>query len=605
MQNPYKVIALVDTSYLFAVNWHAQKNGGHNNAGVDTLRQIGRLRFELGSESGERAHVICCVDSPPYARSTLYAQYKAGREDPGPAYYVQRDRLLEQLDREGFQLGRAPGFEADDIVATLTAAYRLVCDDIRIVSADKDSYQLVNHKVRLFVPAIGDRPSKIVDEDKVMDLTGVKPSLMIDWQALVGDKGDNVPGCDGVGPKNAAKMLGKYGSIDGLYRAMQAQPAETALFVGKAIFASLKKERAAVLMSRQLVQLQTNAPVNVDALLKYKAPDHSRDEPNVSPPLEDERDADDSAFNAPGADGYYAPGADGHFTTADQDFAMLQAAEDAKRRAKEPRRGEDGPMPTDEEEQRARERVRKQREADKLDPAQVISPPRKLPDPEASAKLDEAARVREEEKKAGPAVPPAEPAHRPRKTRPVETDGLVVDATPPTTLVLGPSYALALEPKNMTQAVWVSQELHKAGLFPKLESWQAHLGIMMVGREMGLSTMSSLMNFEIVEGRPTPRWQLIMACAVQHRECEYFVMVESNDELATFETKRKRNDQPDSYTYTIEMAQKAGLVKPNSGYQKHPAALMRKMCCVHLSRVVYPDSKALGLYFPEELGVAA
>jgi 5'-3' exonuclease len=576
MQNPYPSIALVDTSYLFAVNWHAQVKSAQNNAGADTLRQIGRVRQTVG-------HIICCIDMPPYARKTLFADYKAGREDPGPAYYKQRNWLIEQLDIEGFQVAGAQGFEADDIVATLSVAYRLVCDDIRIVSADKDSYQLVNHKVRMFVPAIAGRPEKVIDEDKVVDITGVKPSLMVDWQGLVGDAGDNVPGCKDIGPKTAAKLLGKYGSIDGIYRAMATPTVETVAFIGKAHYANLKEQRAAVLLSRQLVQLQTNAPVDVSALLEPKKASDEKRAPLVSAPSDS--DADDSMF-----------------ITRNETPAPLPPL---------PLDGDDGYMPTDEEEQQARDRDRRERTAPppSLDPAQVISPPPPpaappLPDPKATERLHEAKATREAEAAAGPV--------RPRKTKPRQdehpSDGgeqLVVDATPATSIVMGPGYGLALEPRNMTQAVWVAQQIEAASLFPKLRTWQAHLAIMMVGREMGLSTMAALMNFELVEGRPTPRWQLIMACAVQHPECEYFVMIESDDEHATFETKRRRNPQVDTYTYTIDMARQAQLVKPGSGYDKHPAALIRKMCCVHLARVTYPDSKAMGLYFPEELGVEA
>ncbi len=394
MQNPYTSIALVDTSYLFAVNWHGQTKSAQNNAAADTLRQIGRVRQTVG-------HVICCIDMPPYARKTLFADYKAGREDPGPAYYKQRDWLIEQLDVEGFHVAGAQGFEADDIVATLTVAYRLVCDDIRIVSADKDSYQLVNHKVRMFVPAIGGRPEKVIDEDKVVDITGVKPSLMVDWQGLVGDAGDNVPGCKDIGPKTAAKLLGKYGSIDGIYRAMATPSVELVAFIGKANYANLKEQRAAVLLSRQLVQLQTNAPVDVAALLEPKRANDKKRAPLVAPPPE-VSDADDSMF----------------ITNAADDQRMLQAEQDAKRQAEEmSRRGDDGPMPSPEDEWRASERVRKQREADKLDPEKVISPPPAappapppLPDPKASERLQEAKATREAEAAAGPV--------RPRKTKP-------------------------------------------------------------------------------------------------------------------------------------------------------------------------------------------
>ena len=112
--------------------------------------------------------------------------------------------------------------------------------------------------------------------------------------------------------------------------------------------------------------------------------------------------------------------------------------------------------------------------------------------------------------------------------------------------------------------------------------------------------MASLMNFSIVEGRPSPSWQLVVGLTQRHPECEYFRLVESTDESATYETQR-RGCEPNRMTFTMAQAKKTGLVKPYSGWDKWPAAMLRKICAVHLSRAVFPDSPLAGFYIPEEL----
>ena len=161
---------------------------------------------------------------------------------------------------------------------------------------------------------------------------------------------------------------------------------------------------------------------------------------------------------------------------------------------------------------------------------------------------------------------------------------------------------LALEPRTMKQAIWLAQEFAAQELFPKLGGWQGYLAVIMMGRELGLGAMASLTNIDIVEGKPSPSWQLIVGFVQQHPDCEYFQLIESTRTSATYETKRRQNPAPTRLTYTIEDAKIAGLVKPLSGWERHPGPLCRKMCAVHLSRAVYPDNKVVGLYAPEEMG---
>jgi hypothetical protein len=169
-------------------------------------------------------------------------------------------------------------------------------------------------------------------------------------------------------------------------------------------------------------------------------------------------------------------------------------------------------------------------------------------------------------------------------------------------LTESPEWTLALEPKGMNQAVWLAEKL--APQFPDLGGWHGCLCVILMGREMGLPAMGALLNYKRVKGRFAPSWQLLAACIVQHPACEYLRLVRSDADGASFVTKRRGSPEV-PYTYTIEMAQRAGLVRQgergDSAWISHPEAMCRKMCVVHLGRIVFPDNKALGLYFPDEI----
>jgi hypothetical protein len=116
---------------------------------------------------------------------------------------------------------------------------------------------------------------------------------------------------------------------------------------------------------------------------------------------------------------------------------------------------------------------------------------------------------------------------------------------------------------------------------------------MLMGNELGIGPMQAIQNIDVIEGRPSSRSRLKKTLAMKHPACEYFIMVESTDAKATYETKKRGDPHPVRLTYTIEQATKAGLLR-KANWAGHPAAMLRARCEGQLADIVFSDA-TLGL----------
>ena len=150
-------------------------------------------------------------------RSEIDSEYKANREEAPDDFGNQVDRCLEMLEVLDIPVLGEPVVEADDVIATLVKRmqHEHPSMKIRIISRDKDLTQLITENVELFDAHKG---TTVIPDDvfKTPDM-GVKPSMVGDILAMMGDTSDNIKGIDGIGPKTAAKLIMEFGSIDGVY----------------------------------------------------------------------------------------------------------------------------------------------------------------------------------------------------------------------------------------------------------------------------------------------------------------------------------------------------------------------------------------------------
>jgi len=162
-------------------------------------------------------------------------------------------------------------------------------------------------------------------------------------------------------------------------------------------------------------------------------------------------------------------------------------------------------------------------------------------------------------------------------------------------------FTRALEPMDMRQLAFAAAKFHESRLYQrKFRNADEIVICAMAGRERGLGLFSSLANIHIIEGQPAFSSHILVGFARQHPDCEWFRMVESTDQSATFETKRRGSPQAETCTYTIDDAKQSGVWRNGGNWAKRPKQMLRKQAAVELARAVYQDACA-GLYCPEEL----
>ena len=194
-------------------------------------------------------------------RHELYPDYKANRGPMPEEMAAQMPLLGESLDASGIPLLSEPGYEADDVMASVaTAAVEAGFDHVVILSKDKDMSQIVSDKIHLFhltkgADGIDFGPAQVVEK------YGLPPEKIRDYLALMGDASDNVPGVPKVGPKMAIQLLTDYGDMDNLYANLDK-------ITKKGLHDNLANNREKAFLSRELVTLQTKRAFsgNLDAL---------------------------------------------------------------------------------------------------------------------------------------------------------------------------------------------------------------------------------------------------------------------------------------------------------------------------------------------------
>jgi DNA polymerase-1 len=233
-------------------------------------------------------HIAVCFDrSEPTFRKKEFKAYQAQRPVMDKELSGQIEKAHRVVDAFGIPMYDMAGFEADDLIGTLalqatenvkdqsqkkTSALSIKpnLDEVVIVTGDRDLLQLVNDKVKVFLPAKGLSEAKLFGTKEVIEKMGVSPESIPDYKALVGDPSDNYKGVSGIGPKTAINLITKYGSVEAVYKSLKEIPASTK--------EKLVKDKGSAELSHRLATIVKNVPIEIDF---EKMDNWSVDNPNV------------------------------------------------------------------------------------------------------------------------------------------------------------------------------------------------------------------------------------------------------------------------------------------------------------------------------------
>ncbi|MCB2205452.1 DNA polymerase I [bacterium] len=260
-------MAIAYRAYFAFINRPLINSKGMNTSAiygfVSTLEKI------LTDEKPE--HIAVAFDTAaPTFRHKRYPEYKATREKMPDDMVEQLPYLKQVVEAYQIPVLEMPGYEADDIIGTLARRAekeKLFCC---LVTPDKDFMQLVTENIVLYKPGKAGDSYDIIDIAGVKEKFGVAPEQVIDVLGLMGDQSDNIPGVRGIGEKTAIPLVQQFGSIPALYERLDE-------VTKKGVHKKLSEQQEEAMLSRELVTIDIDVPVEVDPMdLRFTVKDSAR-----------------------------------------------------------------------------------------------------------------------------------------------------------------------------------------------------------------------------------------------------------------------------------------------------------------------------------------
>ena len=262
-----KTVYLVDgSSYIYrafhAIQSLSNSKGMPTNAIFGFTRMILKL---LDDRSPEYIAMLFDAKGPTF-RHEIFDEYKANRPPMPDDLAVQIPLIKEVTQGLNIPMLEQQGYEADDLIGTLAAQAEKAGFSVVMVTGDKDFMQLVTENAVIWDPM----KDKTLTAESILESKGVGPELMVEVMGLSGDTSDNIPGVPGIGPKTAVDLVKTYGSMEALYEQIDK-------ITKKKQKENLVKFKDQAFLSRKLVKIDTDAPVQFDPdAFKAGKPDNNR-----------------------------------------------------------------------------------------------------------------------------------------------------------------------------------------------------------------------------------------------------------------------------------------------------------------------------------------
>jgi len=274
-----QTLLLIDGHSLAFRSFYAFSKGGEGGLstkdGFPTSVTYGFLKSLLDNcrSFAPKGITIAFDTAEPTFRHKEDPNYKANRDVAPDIFFKDLDQLEEILrDSLNLSICKAPGYEADDVLGTLANEAANNGWSVRILSGDRDLFQLVDDERDIAVLYMGGGPyaksgkPRLINEEGVLEKLGVNPDKVIDLKALTGDSSDNIPGVKGVGPKTAINLLNENNDLDGVYKSLselekEGEKAKRGAIKG-AVRLKLKADKDNAYLSRKLAEILIKIPLN-------------------------------------------------------------------------------------------------------------------------------------------------------------------------------------------------------------------------------------------------------------------------------------------------------------------------------------------------------
>lgn len=251
---------LVDgSSYIFRAFYAVAPLSTSQGLPTNALFGFTRMLLKL-LEGASTNHLVMVFDAGKKTfRNDLYAEYKANRSECPPDLVPQFPYFRKISQALGFQLYEKEGYEADDIIGTLARRLETDGHEVVIVTGDKDLMQLVTPNISIW----DTMKDKRYGEKEVVEKMGVAPHQVIDFLGLTGDTSDNIPGLKGVGPKTALKLIELYKDVEGIISAKNDIAENKEIRGRKNISERLEEDSEILLLSKKLVTVDIDVPLEL------------------------------------------------------------------------------------------------------------------------------------------------------------------------------------------------------------------------------------------------------------------------------------------------------------------------------------------------------
>ena len=249
-----KSVYIVDSHSLIYQVFHAMPEmTGPSGQPVGAVQGFMRDLVDL-IENRKADFLICAFDHPgENFRHEIFPGYKQHREEMPADLQLQIPVIHRFLEALNIPLLSIPGYEADDVLATMGRLVAEAGGMAYLVTGDKDARQLISERVKVY----SIRKNEVFDEVALKATWGIRPDQVIDFQTLVGDSVDGIPGVPQIGPKTAQELLSKYETLEGIYE-------HTAEITGTKRRENIIAGKEQAFISRQLVRLDTHVPLEID-----------------------------------------------------------------------------------------------------------------------------------------------------------------------------------------------------------------------------------------------------------------------------------------------------------------------------------------------------